>query len=235
MKIAGSLAVLAFAFIVTNVPCEALARADVITQSQESRAAITPRAALDLLKAGNERFVNGQSLRRDYRVQVGKTAGGQFPFASVLGCIDSRAAPELVFDQGIGDIFAARIAGNFVNDDILGSLEFAAKIAGSRLIVVLGHTQCGAIKGACDGAKLGNLPRMLEKLQPAVDSIADDGTPRNSKNASFVQHVADQNVKLTVEDIRRRSPVLREMADNGEIMIVGAMYDIATGVVEFFE
>ena len=117
----------------------------------------------------------------------------------------------------------------------LAALAFAAKIAGSRLIVVLGHTQCGAIKGACDGAKLGNLTRMLEQLQPPVDSIADDGTPRNSKNASFVQHVADQNVKLTVEDIRRRSPVLREMADNGEILIVGAMYDIATGAVQFFE
>lgn len=211
------------------------AHGPTVTQTKQSQAAITPQIALDMIKAGNQRFVAGRSLHRNYLSQVRATAAGQYPFATVLGCIDSRAAPEIVFDQGIGDLFAPRIAGNFVNDDILGSMEFAAKVAGSRLIVVLGHTHCGAIKGACDGAKLGNLTQMLEKLQPAVDDVPDDGTPRNSKNASFVQKVADHNVKLTVEEIKRRSPVLREMAEKGEIMIVGAMYDIDTGKVQFLD
>lgn len=246
MKRAVTLLAFGLAMGIGNVPAEAQAReyvgrlthhkhAHAVTQTKQSQAAITPQIALDMMKAGNERFVAAKSLRRDYRAQVRATSAGQYPFATVLGCIDSRAAPELVFDQGIGDLFAPRIAGNFVNDDILGSMEFAAKVAGSRLIVVLGHTQCGAIKGACDGAKLGNLTQMLEKLQPAVDGVPDDGSPRNSKNASFVQKVADHNVQLTVEEIKRRSAVLREMAEKGEIMIVGAMYDIATGKVQFLD
>lgn len=221
--------------ILTVGPVPSLQARDVVTQTKSTQGALAPHAALDMLKSGNQRFVDGQSLRRDYRVQVHKTAAGQYPFATVLGCIDSRAAPEVVFDQGIGDIFAPRIAGNFVNDDILGSMEFASKVAGSKLIVVLGHTECGAIKGACDGAKLGNLTQMLAKLQPAVDAVPHDGTPRNSKNASFVKKVTDMNVHLTVEEIKRRSPVLRDMADRGEIKIVGAMYDIGTGKVHFYD
>lgn len=235
MSRALSLAALVLALVTASIQYPGLARADVVKPSTQSQAAITPRAALDLLKAGNERFANGQWLQRDYRVQVAATANGQYPFASVLGCIDSRVAPELVFDQGIGDLFDARIAGNFVNDDILGSLEFASKLSGSHLIVVLGHTNCGAIKGACDGARLGNLTQLLDKLKPAVDAIPDDGAPRTSKNHDFVQKVAEQNVRLTIEEIKRRSPVLREMGESGELLIVGAMYDIATGKVEFFE
>ena len=246
MKRAVTLLALGLAIGLGNVPTEVQAReyvgrqahhkyAHAVTQTKQSQAAITPQIALEMMMAGNARFAAGKSLHRSYRTQVRTTATGQYPFATVLGCIDSRAAPELVFDQGIGDLFAPRIAGNFVNDDILGSMEFAAKVAGSRLIVVLGHTQCGAIKGACDGAKLGNLTQMLEKLQPAVDGVPDDGSPRNSKNAPFVQKVADHNVELTVEEIKRRSSVLREMAEKGEIMIVGAMYDIGTGQVKFLD
>lgn len=233
-KLLGTVTLSLAAFLLAAPAHEAVAR-EVVTQSKETQSAITPKMAFDMLKAGNERFVNGQSLRRDYRVQVHKTGKGQYPFATVLSCIDSRAAPELVFDQGIGDLFSPRIAGNFVNDDILGSMEFASKVAGSRLIVVLGHTECGAVKGACDHAELGNLTQMLEKLRPAVDAVPDDGTPRNSKNGSFVQKVADMNVGMTVEEIKRRSPVLKEMVDKGELMIVGAMYDVGTGVVTFFD
>jgi carbonic anhydrase len=206
-----------------------------VAQTKESQAAITPAIALQMLKDGNARFTGGKMIRRDLRKQVQATASGQYPFASVVSCIDSRSSPELVFDQGIGDIFAARIAGNFVNDDILGSLEFASKLAGSRLILVLGHTECGAIKGACDNAQLGNLTTTLAKLKPAVDAVSDDGSARNSKNAAFVQRVAEKNVKLAIEQIRTKSAVLREMEEKREIAIVGAMLDIGTGKVTFYD
>ena len=189
--------------------------------------------ALDLLIDGNKRFVSGDVLKRNHAHQVKDTSTGQFPFGVVLECIDSRVPAEIVFDQGIGDIFTVRIAGNFANEDILGSLEFACKVAGSKAIVVLGHTSCGAVKGACDQVELGNLTGMLGKIQPAVDAIEHDGTERSSKNAEFVQKVADKNVELTVADILAKSDVLREMNDAGEIKIVGAMYDISTGEVSF--
>jgi len=205
----------------------------VAAQTRESQSAITPTRALELLKQGNARFAAGTPLRRDLLAQVHDTATGQYPFASIVGCIDSRVPPELVFDQGIGDLFSARIAGNFVDDEILGSLEFASKLAGARLIVVLGHTQCGAIKGACDGATLGNLTTTLSHLRPAVDAVTDVPGPRNSKNAAFVEAVMHMNVRLAVEAIRKRSPVLDEMAARGEIAIVGAIYDVATGKVTF--
>ena len=204
-----------------------------ITQTKESQSSITPQMAIDMLKDGNKRFVSGNALSRDHAKQVSDTSTGQFPFGVVLECIDSRVPAEIVFDQGIGDIFTVRIAGNFANDDILGSLEFACKVAGSKAIVVLGHTSCGAVKGACDKVELGNLTGMLGKIQPAVDAIADDGSERSSKNAEFVQKVADKNVDLTVADILSKSDVLREMNDNGEISVVGAMYDISTGEVRF--
>ena len=206
-----------------------------VAQTKDSQAAITPAIALRMLEDGNARFTSGKMFARDLRKQVAATASGQYPFASIVGCIDSRSSPELVFDQGIGDIFAARIAGNFVNDDILGSLEFASKLAGSKLILVLGHTECGAVKGACDNAQLGNLTTALAKIKPAVDAVPDDGSPRNGKNPTFVQKVADMNVKLAVEQIRKKSPVLREMEEKGEIAIVGAMLDIATGKVTFYD
>lgn len=204
-----------------------------ITQTKESQSSITPQMAIDILKDGNNRFVSGNVLSRDHAKQVSDTSTGQFPFSVVLECIDSRVPAEVIFDQGIGDIFTVRIAGNFANDDILGSLEFACKVAGSKAILVLGHTSCGAVKGACDKVELGNLTGMLSKIQPAVDAVEDDGSERSSKNAEFVQKVADKNVDLTVAYILSKSDVLREMNDNGEISVVGAMYDISTGAVRF--
>ena len=190
---------------------------------------------INQLKEGNERFLNNQQVGHDYHEQIKQTAGGQKPFAAVLGCIDSRVPAEVVFDQGIGDIFNVRIAGNFVNDDILGSLEFACKVAGSKVILVLGHTSCGAVKGACDHVELGKLTGMLDNLSPAVNSIAGHDDDRSSGNAAFVQAVAESNVNLTVKAITDRSEVLREMHQAGEISIVGAMYDVGSGKVTFME
>ena len=196
--------------------------------------AVTPRQVLDRLKTGNERFVAGKVTSRNYVRQVKATAAGQYPLASIVSCIDSRAPAEILFDQGVGDVFNARVAGNIVNEDILGSLEFASKAAGSKLVVVLGHTSCGAIKGACDDAKLGNLTALIGKIKPAVAAVPNDGKDRSSKNDAFVQMVAERNVRMTVQNIRDKSPVLKEMEDKGEIMIVGAMYDVKTGKVEWY-
>ena len=197
---------------------------------------MTPEKSLTFLKEGNERFQNNLKANRNLLEQVNDTSEGQFPFATILSCIDSRVSAELVFDQGLGDIFSVRIAGNFVNEDILGSMEFGCKLAGTKLIVVLGHTSCGAIKGACDHARLGNLTALINKIEPAVDAVTEpaDESLRNSKNLEFVDKVAAKNVELTIENIRKQSPVLAEMEENGEIKIVGAMYDIASGAVEFY-
>ena len=195
--------------------------------------AFTPDKALAALKDGNSRYAGGRMLARDLPRQVEATGKGQYPFASVVSCIDSRASPELVFDQGVGDVFSARVAGNFVNEDILGSLEFASKVAGSKLVVVLGHTSCGAIKGACDDVKMGNLTALVAKIRPAVQSVPEAGD-RSSRNYAFVERVAEANVRQTVEAIRQRSPVLREMEQKGEIRIVGAMLDVATGTVRWY-
>ncbi len=202
-------------------------------QTAESQSSITPKKAIELLKIGNQRFVANQVMQRDISTQVAQTGGGQYPFAAVLGCIDSRVPAEYVFDQGIGDIFNARVAGNFVNTDILGSLEFACKVAGSKVIVVLGHSSCGAVKGACDHVELGNLTHMLGNIQPALDAITSDYEDKSSNNSSFVQEVAERNVLLNVSKIKSNSPVLNELYENGEIDIVGAMYDVHTGVVSF--
>tara|TARA_B100000575_G_scaffold289044_1_gene290120 strand:+ start:1152 stop:1793 length:642 start_codon:yes stop_codon:yes gene_type:complete len=202
-------------------------------QTAESQSSITPKKAIELLKRGNQRFVANQVMQRDISTQVAQTGGGQYPFAAVLGCIDSRVPAEYVFDQGIGDIFNARVAGNFVNTDILGSLEFACKVAGSKVIVVLGHSSCGAVKGACDHVELGNLTHMLGNIQPALDAITSDYEDKSSNNSSFVQEVAERNVLLNVSKIKSNSPVLNELYENGEIDIVGAMYDVHTGVVSF--
>lgn len=207
-----------------------------ITQSKATQSLIHPAVALDLLKAGNERFVNNKPLNRDLMTQVQETTGGQYPFACILSCIDSRIPTEVVFDQGIGDIFNARVAGNFVNDDILGSMEFACKLAGSKVVVVMGHTSCGAVKGACDNAKLGLLTQMLDKIQPAVAAVATEpGTERNSKNLAFVNAVAHENVLQTIEAITAKSDVLKEMLEKKEIYIVGAMYSVETGKVKFLD
>jgi carbonic anhydrase len=202
----------------------------------DTQAKISPAEATKMLQEGNERFVSKNTLSIDYTAQVAQTATGQYPFASVLSCIDSRIPTEIVFDQGVGDIFNARIAGNFVNEDILGSLEFACKLAGSKVIVVMGHTSCGAVKGACDHAKLGNLTQMLDKIAPAVNAIeTPEGTDRSSKNLDFVNKVAVKNVEMTISNIKSQSPVLNEMYKQGEIDIVGAMYDVKTGRVSFME
>ena len=205
-------------------------------QTKETQAAFTPASALQALKEGNQRFVNSNQLGRDLEAQVQQTATGQFPFATVLHCIDSRVSAELIFDQGIGDLFSIRIAGNFVNDDILGSMEFACKLAGTKVLVVLGHTACGAVKGACDHARMGNLTTLIQKLELAVESVPEpaDLDQRNSKNIDFVNAVAKKNVEMTIDNIRQKSPVLKDMEDHQEIMIVGGMYDIATGQVEFY-
>ena len=205
--------------------------------TRESQATMTPQKALEFLQEGNERFQNNLKANRNLLEQVNDTSDGQFPFATILSCIDSRVSAELVFDQGLGDIFSVRIAGNFVNEDILGSMEFACKLAGTKLIVVLGHTACGAIKGACDNAKMGNLTKLIEKITPAVNAVKEpsDASLRNSKNADFVDEVAKTNVQLTIERIYAESPVLAELEKDGEIKIVGAMYDINTGAVAFYE
>ena len=204
-------------------------------QTKASQDAISPAKALGLLKEGNQRFTAKQQVERDLNLQVEQTSTGQFPFATVLSCIDSRVPAELVFDQGIGDIFSVRIAGNFVNADILGSMEFASKLAGTKLILVLGHTACGAVKGACDHAELGNLTGMLDNIAPAVDAIVEPSAAaeRTSANIDFVNSVGTKNVELTIDRIREESPVLAEMEQTGEIQIVGGMYDIATGKVNF--
>jgi carbonic anhydrase len=204
--------------------------------TKETQAKLTPRAALDILKEGNGRFVKNLKTQRDLLAQVNETRDGQWPFATILSCIDSRTSAELIFDQGLGDIFSVRIAGNIVNTDILGSMEFACKVAGSKLIIVLGHTKCGAVKGACDHVEMGNLTELLSKLQPAV--YAERDTPlheRNSKNSGFVENVASINVRRAVKNIIERSFIIEQMVENGEIGVVGAMYNIETGMVEFYD
>lgn len=205
------------------------------THTKETQASLTPEKALTYLKEGNQRFQQNLKANRNLLQQVNETGDGQFPFAAILSCIDSRVSAELVFDQGLGDIFSIRIAGNFVNEDILGSMEFACKLAGSKLIVVLGHSRCGAIKGACDDAKLGNLTAMLSKIMPAVEAVKEPTENRNSSNSEFVEKVSHTNVNLTINNIKEQSPVLKEMLDKGEIAIVGAMYDVETGEVKFMD
>lgn len=201
-------------------------------QTKETQAAISPQQSIDLLMKGNTRFLNKGGLKRDLIQQVTETASGQYPFSSILSCIDSRIPTEMIFDQGIGDIFNARIAGNFINEDILGSLEFACQLAGSKSIMILGHTACGAVKGACDNAKLGNLTQMLEKIKPAIDRTSTkEGEGRNSSNIDFVNRVAEANVLLNVKAITEKSSVLKNLVDQGDLIIVGAMYDVATGKV----
>ena len=207
------------------------------TSNKESQDSTTPERALEILREGNKRFQARSGVDRDLIQQVHETQGGQWPIAAVLGCIDSRVSPELVFDQGVGDIFSARVAGNFVNGDILGSLEFACKVAGSKLVVVLGHTSCGAVKGACDKVELGNLTSMLANITPAVDAVIDprDEALRNSGNPDFVQSVALRNVRMNRDAIMKQSDVLREMSEGGEIIVAGAMYDVASGAVNFLD
>ncbi len=205
------------------------------TFNKELQQQLSPVQALQILKDGNERFLKNLKVNRNLLQQVNETRDGQFPFAVVLSCIDSRTSAELVFDQGLGDIFSVRIAGNVVNEDILGSMEFGCKVAGAKIIVVLGHTKCGAIKGACDSVKMGNLTTLLKRIEPAIEQETATTHNRNSYNPAFVENVADINVHMNVQRIMDESPILREMVENGEIAIVGAMYDVAIGKVEFYD
>jgi carbonic anhydrase len=202
-----------------------------------TQASITPSQALEILKEGNERFVKNLKINRNLLQQANETRDGQWPFAVVLSCIDSRTSVELIFDQGLGDIFSIRIAGNVVNTDIMGSLEFACKISGSKLIVVLGHTNCGAVKGACDHVEMGSLTELLAKIQPAVyeETLTTEIENRNSANPSFVENVTKLNVRNSVRAIVNRSYILEKMIDRGEIALVGAIHNLETGVVNFLE
>ena len=204
------------------------------TLTKEMQTAITPAMALDLLKEGNKRFISNLKLNRNLLQQANETSDGQHPFAVILSCIDSRTSAELIFDQGLGDVFSVRIAGNIVNEDILGSMEFGCKVAGSKIIVVLGHTKCGAIKGACDHVEMGNLTALLSKITPAVENEIQTLENRNANNSVFVENVAAINVKQTVNAIMERSPILSEMINIGQIGIVGGMHDISTGEVTFY-
>jgi carbonic anhydrase len=205
--------------------------------SSETQASMTPTRALEILKEGNSRFVNNLKANRDLLQQANETRDGQWPFAVILSCIDSRTSAELIFDQGLGDVFSIRIAGNVVNTDIVGSLEFACKIAGSKLIVVLGHTNCGAIKGACDHVEIGNLTELLSKIQPAVyqETITSATKDRTSKNGAFVENVTDINIKNSVKSIINRSYILEQMIEKGEVAIIGAKHHLDTGVVDFYD
>lgn len=206
------------------------------TLTRELRDALTPTTAIEVLRKGNERFVNNLKANRNLLQQVNETSDGQHPLAIILSCIDSRTSAELIFDQGLGDIFSCRIAGNVLNDDILGSMEFACKAVGVKAVVVLGHSRCGAIKGACDGVKLGNLTSLLHKIDAAIELETETvGPDRSSSNEAFVERVAELNVMLVKRQIMERSPVLAQMVEDGEIALLGGMYDVESGAVEFYD
>jgi carbonic anhydrase len=196
---------------------------------------MTPQQALVELKEGNARFVSGLPRRRDPLADARATASGQYPFAVVLSCLDSRQPIELVLDQGIGDIFSARVAGNVLDEDVLGSMEFGCKAAGAKLIAVIGHSNCGAIKGAVDNVDMGNLTALLTRIKPAIEATPGDAQVRNSRNLEFVDRVAEANVRLVMKQMRERSPILREMLDKGQIGMVGGMYELSTGRIRFLD
>lgn len=204
--------------------------------TSETQSTVTPEKAIEFLKEGNIRFVNNLKVNRNLLEQVNDTRQGQWPFAVILSCIDSRTSAELIFDQGLGDIFSVRIAGNFVNQDILGSMEFGTNVAGSKLIVVLGHSKCGALKGGLDAAAIhqtgmNNLCHLVDHFSPIIDEIIQEGEERSSKNADLLERLNHHNVLHTIEDIRRQSPTLKALEDEGKIKIVGANYCVDSGVV----
>lgn len=205
------------------------------THTQEALFTLSPAAAFQYLKEGNERFLKNQRASRDLIQQVDENKNGQFPFACILSCMDSRTSAELIFDQGLGDIFSIRVAGNILNEDIVGSMEYAAKAVGVKIIVVLGHTKCGAIIGACDNVQLGQLTKLLDKVKPAIEKESTTQADRNGKNAQFVRNVIELNVHEGMRRIREQSPMIAEMEQAGELKIVGGMYDIETGSVTFYE
>jgi carbonic anhydrase len=205
------------------------------THSKETQSSLTPDTALQILKEGNLRFMNNLKANRNLLQQVNETSDGQFPFATILSCIDSRTSAELVFDQGLGDIFSIRIAGNILNEDILGSMEFATKVVGTKLILVLGHTKCGAIVGACNHVEMGNLTTLLNKVQPAIYAEKSISENRTGSNETFVNNVTEINVHLTIERIKRESPIIAELEQQNKVKIVGGIYNVETGSVTFYE
>lgn len=205
------------------------------THSKETQSKLTPESALQILKEGNDRFVKNLKANRNLLQQVNETATGQFPFSTILSCIDSRTSAELIFDQGLGDVFSIRIAGNILNEDILGSMEFATKVVGTKVIVVLGHSRCGAIVGACNNVEMGNLTTLLNKIKPAIFNEKVTLENRDGANAEFVKNVTEINVHLTIDRIRRESPIIAELEQEGAIKIVGGLYDVETGIVNLFE
>ena len=205
------------------------------TLTKEMQEKLTPQQALTLLKEGNKRFINNLKINRNLLQQVNETSEGQYPFAFILSCIDSRTSAELIFDQGLGDIFSCRIAGNILNSDIVGSMEFACKISGSKIIVVLGHTKCGAISGACANVEIGNLTGLLAKIRPAIDAEVATMKDVTSVNSNFIENVTHHNIRLTLKQIPEQSPILAKMIQDGKIILVGAIYNVETGAVNFFE
>lgn len=205
------------------------------THAKEFRDNLTPDLALTLLKEGNGRFVRNLVANRNLLQQVNDTADGQYPFAAILSCMDSRTSAELIFDQGLGDIFSIRVAGNILNDDILGSMEYASKAAGAKLILVLGHTKCGAVTGACNGVEMGHLTGLLQKINPAIEKETTTKENRTGNNAGFVGNVTRLNVEQTIAEIRRQSAIIREMEAEGRLKIAGGIYEVETGRVTFFE
>ncbi len=205
------------------------------THSKETQTNLTPDLAFEILKEGNDRFVKNLKANRNLLQQVNETKEGQFPFATILSCMDSRTSAELIFDQGLGDIFSIRIAGNVLNDDILGSMEFATKVVGTKIILVLGHTRCGAIVGACNHVELGHLSGVLHKIKPAIDAETSINENRTGSNPEFVYKVTETNVHLTIAQIQKQSPIIRDLIENGKVKIVGGMYNVENGRVTFFE
>lgn len=203
----------------------------MITQTKISQSELSPSKVKNILLDGNQRFVKNNKLERDLNQQVSITSEGQYPFAAVLSCIDSRVPVELIFDLGIGDIFSVRVAGNIVNEDVLGSLEYSCKVAGSKIVVVLGHTKCGAVTAACKNVELGNITKLLDKIQPAVTAVKESS---NEDIVNQIEAVAKKNVSLSIERIREESPILAKMENNNEIEIIGAIYDVNSGLVDFF-
>lgn len=204
------------------------------TQSQETQKNLTPELAYTILKEGNNRFVNNLKANRNLLEQVNETSAGQFPFATILSCMDSRTSAELIFDQGLGDIFSIRVAGNVLNDDVLGSMEFGTKVVGTKIILVLGHTKCGAVVGACDHVEMGKLTQLLNKIKPAIEKEVETDTNRSGSNDQFVERVTINNIKMVMEQIRAESPIIAELEDQGQLKIVGGLYDVKSGEVTFY-
>lgn len=234
IRLRSAASLILLASIGIAVAAELPAGRPYVTFDQAKQDAMTPAKAIEKLQAGNQRFVAGEPHNRDLTAQAERTAAAQYPFAVVLSCLDSRSAPEIVFDQGVGDLFVARVAGNVINDDMLGSFEFATQVAGAKLIVVMGHSACGAVMGACDGVEMGHLTGLLAKIMPAVKATeVDDSAERNSSNTAFVEAVTKANAKMQADDIISRSEIIKALVDSGEVKIVPAMHDLSTGEVKF--